>query len=75
MENRKEMKGKMPLAALVIASAKKKGNDMGGEEEYDAGKEAGGQELLDAIANKDPRAVAEAIRSLVEMCNADMEME
>lgn len=58
-------KGRMNILIGVGKSGPEKGKGMGGGE-MDA-KTAAGQEVLDAIADKDPLAVCEAIKSLMQL--------
>lgn len=43
-------------------------NEDGDELDQSAGYDAAGDELLQAIDSKDPKAIVSAIKSLVEMC-------
>lgn len=69
---------KKKLATLIIGSATKKSDEPveaptveNAEQDDSIAKETAASELLSAIEAKDPKALADAITALIELCSYD----
>lgn len=60
-----DKKKKDGLAIIIANGIDKKGS----EEEYTADSEAAAEEVLAAIEKKDPKALAESLSAMIEICS------